>query len=153
MMTTMTTTTSTTNRTERIHADHAVAKRFGDWTRADRIEIRARGGLAVLDLRSPDLPDDIEIQLGLSRATVKLLVPDDTTVDHWDLRWTAKGRVKDAQWPEASATPANRRIRLVGSAADSEIRVHRGGVAIVTAMLSQEGFQELRRTQAQGRTA
>src|SRR5579884_4353179 len=75
---------------ERVHADHAVAKRLGNWTRADRFEVRARSGLVVLDLRSPDLPDEVEVRVELQRATVKLLVPDDAQVEHWDLHWTAR---------------------------------------------------------------
>jgi hypothetical protein len=147
--------TDTNTRTERIHADHTVTKRLGNWTRAPRFEIRARGGLAVLDLRSPDLPADVEIRLDLHRSTVKLLVPDDATVDHWDLSWTGKGKVKDAQGLSAvpSGVPsgtANRRIRLVGSAANSEIRVHRGGVAIVSAMLSRAYLQDLRHAHKTG---
>ena len=34
---------------ERIHADHAVVKRLGNWTRAGRVEVRVqRGGVAIL---------------------------------------------------------------------------------------------------------
>lgn len=135
---------------ERIHADHAVVKRLGDWTRAGRVELRARRGIVVLDLRSPQLPDELELHVELQRATVKLLVSDDARVEHWDLRWTAGGRVKDAQ---GAATPIDdvranpvgaRRIRVTGVSADSEVRVRRGGVAILTAMCSREYLRDLR---------
>ena len=139
---------------ERIHADHAVAKRLGNWTRARRFEVRARSGLVVLDLRSPDLPDEVEVRVELQRGTVKLLVSDDAEVEHWDLRWTARGRVKDAA---AAAAPGRtersagtRRIRLTGVSTDSEVRVQRGGVAILTAMCSREYLQDLRRAHQSG---
>ncbi|MFE9446755.1 hypothetical protein [Streptomyces sp. NPDC006739] len=132
--------------TERVHADHATAKRLGNWTRAGRIQVRARRGLAVLDLRSPGLPDGIELHLELQRATVKLLVPEDAVVEHWDLRWSARGKVKDAQGrtAEESALARTRRIRLTGVAADSEVRVHRGGIAVLSAMCSRAYLQDLR---------
>ncbi len=124
----------TTTATERSHADH--------------IEVRARSGAVVVDLRSPGIPDEVEIHLELHRAVVTLLVPEDAAVDHWDLRWTAKGKVKDAQAP-AGAT--DRRIRLTGSADNSEIRIHRGGVAIVSAMLSRAYLRDLRSAHKEGR--
>ncbi|WP_438305024.1 hypothetical protein ACSHXN_35290 [Streptomyces sp. HUAS TT11] len=141
-----TTSTETTAATERVHADHTVTKRLGNWTRAAHIQVRARRGLAVLDLRSPDLPDDIELRLELQRTTVKLLVPDDAVVEHWDLRWTARGKVKDTQG-RTTAQPAltgARRIRLTGVATDSEVRVHRGGIALLSAMCSRAYLQDLR---------
>jgi hypothetical protein len=139
---------------ERVHADHAVAKRLGNWTRTGRFEVRARSGLVVLDLRSPDLPDEVEVRVELQRATVKLLVPDDAQVEHWDLHWTARGRVKDAAAAAAPAQTAHaagaRRIRLTGVSTDSEVRVQRGGVAILTAMCSREYLQDLRRAHQTG---
>jgi hypothetical protein len=79
---------------------------------------------------------------------VKLLVPEDAVVEQWDLRWTAKGKVEDAQAPSGATT---RRIRLVGCADNSQIRIHRGGVAIVSAMLSREYLQDLRAAHQDGR--
>ncbi|MEU7057491.1 hypothetical protein [Streptomyces sp. NPDC046197] len=141
-----TTSTETPAATERVHADHATTKRLGNWTRAGHIQVRARRGLAVLDLRSPDLPDDIELRLELQLATVKLLVPEDAVVEHWDLRWTARGKVKDAQGRTAGepALAGARQIRLTGVAADSEVRVHRGGIAVLSAMCSRAYLQDLR---------
>ena len=163
---------------ERIHVDHAVTKRLGNWTSADTFEIKARGGSVVVDLRSPAIPAEVEVRVEMHRAMVKLLVPQDATVDQWDLRWSGKGRVKDGQAPagrtstgQSSAGQTStgrtstgqsstgrtstgqcvRRIRLVGTAADSEIRVHRGGVAVVSAMLSREYLDDLRRARKEGR--
>lgn len=140
---------------ERVHADHVVAKRLGNWTRSGRFEVRARKGLVVLDLRSPDLPDEVEVHVELQRATVKLLVPDDAVVEHWDLHWTARGRIKDASAAaESPAGPASgaytRRVRLTGISTDSEVRVQRAGIAMLTAMCSREYLQDVRRAHKTG---
>ncbi len=150
-----TATTDAVAEVERVHADHSVAKRLGNWTRAGRFEVRARNGLVVLDLRSPDLPDEVEVHVELQRATVKLLVPDDAPVEHWDLYWTARGRVKDASAAaESTDVPANaactRRVRLTGVSTDSEVRVQRAGVAMLTAMCSREYLQDVRRAHKTG---
>jgi hypothetical protein len=141
---------TTTTAVERIHADHTVTKRLGNWTRAGRLHVRARRGLVVLDLRSPGLPDEIEVTAELQRATVKLLVPDDAVVEHWDLRWTARGKVKDAQGGLTEERDGARRIRLTGVATDSEVRVHRGGIAILDAMWSRAYLQDVRRAHKTG---
>ncbi|MGQ4390052.1 hypothetical protein [Streptomyces sp. SAS_270] len=136
--------------TERIHCDHGLVKHLGNWTEAGRFEVRARRGAAVLDLRSPHLPDDVDIHLDMDRAMVKLLVDDGATVDHGDLRWTARGRIKDSPSPSTGANAAGRRIHLSGSAANSEIRVHRGGIAILSAMFSRAYVQDVRRAHQTG---
>ena len=136
---------------ERIHTDHAVTRRLGNWTTAGRFEVRTRYGQTTLDLRSPGLPVEIELRLDLDRGVVKLLVPEDATVEHQDLRWSGRGQVKDHQAPaEGPAEGPARRIRLVGRAAGSEIRVHRGGVAILTAMLSPEYVRDVRQAHRNG---
>ena len=142
--------------TERIHSDHDLVKHLGDWTEAGRFEVKARHGAAVLDLRSPGLPDDVEIHLDLDRAMVKLLVDDGTTVDHWSLRWAARGKIKDSRSSSTGSTgsmgakTAGRRIRLSGSATNSEIRVHRGGIAILSAMFSRAYVQDVRHAHKTG---
>ncbi|MFD9359424.1 hypothetical protein [Streptomyces sp. NPDC060031] len=83
--------------TERIHSDHGLVKHLGNWTEAGRFELKVRHGAAVLDLRSPGLPDD-----------------------------------------------------LSGSATNSEIRIHRGGIAILSAMLSRAYVQDVRRAHKTG---
>ncbi|MEV5787255.1 hypothetical protein AB0M86_47420 [Streptomyces sp. NPDC051639] len=136
--------------TERIHSDHDLVKHLGDWTEAGRFEVKARRGSAVLDLRSLGLPDDVEIHLDMDRAMVKLLVDDGTAVDHWNLRWTARGRIKDSRSPSAGDKAAGRLVRLSGSATNSEIRIHRGGIAILSAMFSRAYVQDLRRAHKSG---
>lgn len=136
--------------TEHIHSDHGLVKHLGNWTEAGRFEVRARHGAAVLDLRSPGLPDDIEIHVDMDRAMVKLLVDDGTAIDHWNLRWTARGRIKDSRSSSADDKAAGRRIHLSGSATNSEIRVHRGGIAILSAMFSRAYVQDVRRAHRTG---
>ncbi len=80
-----------------------------------------------------------------------MLVDDTTAIDHWNLRWTARGKVKDS--PSSSTThntTAGRRVRLSGSATNSEIRIHRGGIAILSAMFSRAYFQDVRRAHKSG---
>jgi hypothetical protein len=73
-----------------IHADHSSQKRLGAWTSARVFQVRARRGQVVIDLRSPRIPDgDIEIDLDLDHATVKLLVAEDAVIDHGT--WTGQG--------------------------------------------------------------
>ncbi|TQF06514.1 hypothetical protein E6W39_35370 [Kitasatospora acidiphila] len=135
---------------ERIHVDHATTKRLGRWTATSSFEIKARSGSVVLDLRSPELPAELEIRIDLRRAMVKLLVPEGAVIDQWDVAWPARGRVKDAQGP--TGEPAGPRIRLVGTADNSEVRIHRGGIAILSAMCSREYLEDVRRAHRTGTT-
>uniref|UniRef100_A0AAU2UZ28 Uncharacterized protein n=1 Tax=Streptomyces sp. NBC_00003 TaxID=2903608 RepID=A0AAU2UZ28_9ACTN len=138
-----------TGSAEHIHADHMAVKHIGDWTTSGRFEIRARSGLVVLDLRSDRLPEEIEIRLDLRRATVRLLVDDDAVIEHWDLSWTSRGKVKDAQGPSRSqGVGVNRRITLGGCVDSGEIRVNRGGIAILAALTDCTHRQEMRRAHA-----
>ena len=132
---------------ERLQVDHKTARRLGNWTTANRFEVRARSGALVLDLRSPAIDGDVEIRLDLHRSVVKLLLAEDDRVDHWDLGWAGKGRIKDVQRPAADT---GRRIRLVGDADHSEVRVHRGGIAIVSAMMSREFIKDARQARRSG---
>jgi hypothetical protein len=132
---------------ERLHVDHAVTKRLGRWTSATRFDARVRVGVLVLDLRSPDVKGDVEVRLDLQRSTLKLLLAEGDQVDHWDLGWTGRGQVKDDQRP---AGPGGRVVRLVGHADNSEVRVRRGGMAVLSAMFSRAFVQDLRRARRNG---
>ena len=147
MNSTMTGQAATSREAERLHVDHAVAKRLGRWTSASQFDARVRSGVLVLDLRSPDVKGDIEVRLDLRRSTLKLLLADGDQVDHWDLDWTGRGQVKDDQRP---AGPGGRRVRLAGHADNSEIRVHRGGMAALSAMFSRAFAQDLRQARKNG---
>jgi hypothetical protein len=132
----------------RIAANHAVTRRLGHWTTQRRFAVRAHRGRAVVDLRSPHIPDgDIEIDVDLDHATLTLLVADDARVDDWDLRRVGRGRVKDG-----AAAAGGRRLVLRGQMHHGEVRVHRGGVAVLSAMCSREFLAELRQARRDGRT-
>jgi len=147
MTSTMTSPAATAPEAERLHVDHGVTKRLGRWTSASRFDVRVRHGVLVLDLRSPDVKGDVEVRLDLQRSTLKLLLAEGDQVDHRDLDWTGRGQVKDDQRP---AGPAGRRVRLAGHADNSEVRVHRGGVAALSAMFSRAFVQDLRRARKNG---
>ena len=132
---------------ERLHVDHAVTKRLGRWTSASQFDVRVRSGALVLDLRSPEVEGDVEVHLDLHRSTVKLLLAEGDQVDHWGLGWSGRGRVKDDQRP---AEPSGRRVRLSGHAETSEVRVHRGGMAALSAMFSRAYVQDLRQARKNG---
>jgi hypothetical protein len=132
----------------RIPANHTLTKRLGNWTTERRFQVRAHRGNAVLDLRSPQIPaGDIEVDVDLDHAVLKLLVADDAVVDDWDLRRIGRGRVKDAAAPKAAD---GRRIVVTGQMRHGEIRVHRAGVAVLSAMFSREYLADLRRAHKEG---
>jgi hypothetical protein len=142
-------TTTTQPTPVRIHADHAAEKRLGHWTTARAFEVKARRGTVVIDLRSPQIPHgDIELDLSLDRATVKLLVAEDAVIDHWELAWAGRGQVK--QTFHAGGTGTGRRIRLTGQVRNGEVRVQSGGIARLSAMCSREYLADARRANATG---
>jgi hypothetical protein len=135
--------------TENIRAHDDSIRRTGPWTTARRFDVRASSSSVVLDLLLPETPDgEIEIALDLNRSTLRLLVPDGAIVDADDLRRVGRGRVKD--WT-GTAAPDGRRIRLVGETRGSEVRITRGGAAIMETMLSREGRKHVREAHRQGR--
>ena len=69
-------------------------------------------------------------------------------VDDWDLRRTGRSCVKDAEGPDA---PGGRRIVVTGQLRSSEIRVRRGGIAMLSAMFSRAYWDDLRRAHRGGR--
>jgi hypothetical protein len=126
-----------------IRAHKRSVRRLGHWTSARNFDIRASRGAVVLDLRSTQIaPGDIEVQLDIDHAMVKLLVPDDAIVDHDDVRRV--GRCGFVDWSGTPA-PGGRRIRVVGEMRRSELRINRGGIAIVSAMFTREYVDDLRR--------
>jgi hypothetical protein len=130
---------------ERLRVDHAILKRLGHWTDARGVHLHARRSSVVLDLRSPQLPTDLEIAVRLDHATLTLLVPDLADIDADELSWTGKGRVHDE-----GGQPGHERVRLNGAAHDSQIRVRRAGFAQVTAMLSREYLRDVRASRRAG---
>ncbi len=133
----------------RIAANNSAAKRLGNWTSARSFQVRANRGQATLDLRSPLIPDgEITIDVELDHAVLTLLVAEGATVDDWHLRRIGRGRVKDSSRPSASEA---RRVVLTGQVRHGEIRVRRGGVAILAAMFSREYLADLRQARKHGR--
>jgi hypothetical protein len=140
---------STENETVQIRANQRVVKKFGNWTAARRFDVRAARGIVVLDLLTPKLePGEIEITLDIDHATVKLLVQDGAVIDDDELRRIGRGRLKD--WT-GSAAPGGRTIKLAGEMRDAEVRVHRGGVAILSLLASRSGRKQVREAQRAGR--
>src|SRR5262245_50787204 len=124
--------------TEVVHvqAHYSTNRKLGHWTESRRFQVKAMRGHVVLDLRSPQIEDgDIEIELAADRTMVKLLVPDNAVVDTWDLELVGQCRVKDSRFEE---TPGSRRIKVTGQLRRGEIRIRRGGVAVIAAMLTRE---------------
>jgi hypothetical protein len=119
-----------------IHADHTVLKHLGDWTADRSFHVRSRTSTVVLDLRAAGR-DEIDLLVELDGSTLTLLLADDAAVEHWDLRFTGRGRVKDDQAPERPAT-----IRLHGRAARSRVTVRRGGAAELASLASLARLRE-----------
>jgi hypothetical protein len=124
-----------------IHAHSTIVKKLGDWTTARRFDVRVRGGQALLDLRSAQIPaGDIEIRLDAERGLLRLLVADDVQISSADLKWTGRGRLKDLQGASAGA---GRTITITGAVRRGEIRVHRGGMAIVASLFDRGELRRL----------
>lgn len=140
------------NEIARIHADHTTTKHLGHWSAARRFEVRSLRGFAVLDLRSPqiaggDTTADIEVAVDIDHGMLKLLLPADANVDQWGIQWSGRGRVKDGEAPQG---PGTRRVRITGRVAGGEIRIHRGGMARLSAMFSRAYLDDLRRAHRDG---
>ena len=141
--------TATTANSEQIRAHHRSIRRLGAWTSVSRFDIRASRGSVVLDLLLPELePGEIAVELDIDHSTVILLVPDGTNVDDDELRRVGRGRVKD--WTGVGS-PDGRTLRLSGEMRNAEVRIHRGGIAILRLLLSRQTRNELRRAHTQGR--
>jgi hypothetical protein len=125
-----------------IKAHKRSIRKMGHWTTARRFDVRASESSVILELRSPRIkPGDIEVSLDVDHSMVKLLVPDDAIVDTGDLRRV--GRCGYVDWG-GEPVHAGRVIRVVGEIRRSELRINRGGVAIVSAMLTGEYLADLR---------
>jgi hypothetical protein len=135
--------------TIQIRAHGRSLKRLGAWTTARRFDVRASRSLVVLDLLLPEIEaGEIVVDLDVDHTTVKLLVPDGADVDHGDLRRVGRGKVKDRT---GAPTPAGRRIRLAGEMRHSEVRIHRGGVAMLSLMTSRDHRRQVREAHRAGR--
>ena len=133
----------------RIRAHRRSVKNLGQWTTAAQFDIAASRGTVVLDLLTPLIePGEIDIHLDLDHAVVKLLVADGTLINDDDLRRVGRGRVKD--W-SGEGTTGGHRINLRGELRDAEIRVHRGGIAILSLLLCGRSVRTVRQAYRDGR--
>jgi len=143
------TTITTTAGTEQIRAHHRSIRKLGTWTSARRFDVRASRGSVVLDLLLPEIePGEITVELDIDHSTVILLVPEGAQIDDDDLRRVGRGRVKD--WTGV-ATPDGRPIRLTGEMRNAEVRIHRGGIAILRLLLSRTHRTQVRQAHRDGR--
>jgi hypothetical protein len=141
--------TTITARSEQVRAHHRSVRRLGPWTTARRFEVSAGRGSVLLDLLLPELePGEITVDLDIDHATVILLVPEGANVDDDELRRVGRGRVKD--WTGVGASNG-RSIKLTGELRHAEVRIHRGGIAILRLLLSRRMRSEVRRAHKQGR--
>ncbi len=132
-----------------VRAHNRAAKQLGHWTRERHFDVRASRGSVLLDLRSPRIAaGDIEVQLDIDRTVVKLLVPDGAVIQDADARRVGRCRVKD--WT-GTAAPSGRRIVLSGELRNAEVRVHRGGIAMLSAMCSREYLADALHARREGR--
>ncbi|MEU9008738.1 hypothetical protein AB0D12_02905 [Streptomyces sp. NPDC048479] len=140
--------TAGTEEAARIEAYYTNEKRLGHWTVARTIEVTARRSSVQMDLRSAEIPEgDIEVRIAGERSILKILVPDGTVVDESELEYVGRSKVKDMQRHTASG---GRVLRLTGVLKRSEVRIVRGGVATLTAMLSREFVDDCRTAHRDG---
>jgi hypothetical protein len=134
---------------ERLRAHHRSIRRVGAWTSARRFDVRASRGSVMLDLLLPELePGEITVELDIDHSTVILLAPDGTNVNDEELRRVGRGRVKD--WTGVGSQDG-RTLTLTGEMRSAEVRIHRGGIAILRLLLSRSSREALRRAQREGR--
>ena len=139
---------TTANESVQIRADHDTVKHLGTWTTSRSFDLRARYCTVELDLRAPAIvPGEITVHLDMEGGVLKLLVPDGAVIDQSAVEWSGRARVKDAY---GKAAEGGRRIVLSGHSSSSEIRIHRGGVAVLSAMFSREYLDDVRRAHRDG---
>ena len=101
----------------------------------------------MLDLRSPWIPaGDIEIEVDLDHAMLKLLVANEAILD----TGTCGARPRPGQGRRGPDAPGGRRIVVTGELRGGEIRVRRGGIAMLSAMFSRAYWDDLRRAHKEG---
>lgn len=141
-------TSQTSTEAVHVQAHYGTNRKLGHWTTGRRFEVRAMRGQVVLDLRSPRIPPgDLEVEILADHSMIKLLVPEDAMVDHWDLEIIGRGRVKDGP---VEPTATGRRIKLTGRIRHGEVRIRRGGIAVLAAMFTREYVQDVRRAHRDG---
>lgn len=132
----------------RISADYQSVRKLGHWTTASRFEVRAHLGSVTLDLRSPRIEGrDIEVLLDIDQSSVKLLVPANSPVRS-EVRRTGWSKFRD--WT-GHGSPEGRPIVLCGQMRNADVRVLRGGMAILSAMFTREYVDDMLQAHEEGR--
>jgi hypothetical protein len=133
-----------------VRARRDVTRHLGQWTTADRFDVRVSDGAAVLDLLLPRIDaDEVNVRLDVDRGVVTLLVPDGARVLDDELRWTGPGRLRD--WT-GGESPDGMVIRLAGEVRHGQVRIRRGGVALLS-LIGHGKAADVRRAHAKGNLA
>lgn len=120
----MTATTPAHTNEAIIRAHGSSPKREGRWTVPPRVVVEAKMGSPFLDFTDAQLQSrDVEIAVDLNMGTLKLVVPDGTSINDVDLI-TKFGSIKNKV--RASADPPLR-IRLTGETNFGSVVVRRAG--------------------------
>jgi hypothetical protein len=130
-----------------VRARRDVIRHLGQWTTADRFDVRVSDGAAVLDLLLPRIDaDEVNVRLDVDRGVVTLLVPDGARVVDDELRWAGPGRLRD--WTGAES-PDGMVIRLAGEVRRGQVRIRRGGLALLS-LIGHGKAGDVRRAYATG---
>lgn len=131
-----------------VRADRCVTKRLGEWTTASRFDVSTTSGVVVLDFLLPRIDAErIDVRLNIDHGLVTLLVPDGTRIEQDELRWVGPGHLRD--WSGAPS-PDGLTVRLEGEVRWGDVRVRRGGVAIL-GLLKHGQVGAVRRSYRDGR--
>jgi hypothetical protein len=113
-----------------VRADRCVTKRLGEWTTSSRFDVSATSGVVVLDFLLPRIDAErIDVRLDIDHGLVTLLVSEGTRVEQDGLRWIGPGHLRD--WSGAPS-PDGLTVHLEGEVRWGDVRVRRGGVAILS---------------------
>jgi hypothetical protein len=130
-----------------VRARRDVVRHLGQWTTAGRFDVRVSDGAAVLDLLLPRInADEVNVRLDVDRGVVTLLVPDGARVLDDELRWAGPGRMRD--WT-GSESPDGMIIRLAGEVRRGQVRIRRGGVALLS-LIGHGKAADVRQAYAKG---
>ncbi|WP_243063392.1 FAD-dependent monooxygenase [Humibacter sp. RRB41] len=124
-----------------IHVSREGLRRLGAWSATRRYTVRADRSRIVLDLREACRRfTGVTVTAELVETTLILLVEDGTQVRN-EVEWSGKGTFKD-RWGHGENGAGT--LTVLGSAQGSEVRIHRGGVAVLDDLTSWERLRELR---------
>ena len=133
---------------EMVRTGSGVTRRLGEWTTAADFEVRVGSGVAVLDLLLPRIDaGEVSVHLDVDGGLVTLLVPAGSRVIDDELRWAGPGHLRDWTGDES---PDGLIIRLAGEVRWGDVRIRRGGVALLS-LIRHGKAADVRRAYAEGR--